>query len=313
MTFVPVKAVKPFAIVAGAYEEMSRSYGNPTFPMLILCRKKAGLGVARRVPVSTPTGCEPHRPRALSPECLFATFPAMGFVCQPPPTGERSQELHLKEDFRYMAATCERIHSKSEEEGTVNDIIEVAAACQDRAFDVIDETNIIRIWSSVGARINLVGSVKMGLLIKKLDIDFHIYTDPFSLSDSFLAMSRLAANRRIRSFTYTNLLEHEDRCIEWHASYEDPRGDIWRLDMIHIMNESPYAGYFENVAERICAVLTPETREAILTIKNSVPLEKHVMGIEIYRAVIEGGIRDPDSFWKCKDEHPHEGIVTWCP
>lgn len=44
-------------------------------------------------------------------------------------------------------------------------IFEIAESMQKSAWDVIKDTNIIEIWSSIGATINLVGSLKMGLLI----------------------------------------------------------------------------------------------------------------------------------------------------
>ncbi len=195
----------------------------------------------------------------------------------------------------------------------MEDIHEKARLIQEKAWAVINETGVINHWSSVGATVNLVGSLKTGLLINNRDVDFHIYTNPFRLSDSFLAISGLAENRRIRTVTYSNLLEAEDRCIEWHASYEDQDGDSWQIDMIHILNESPYAGYFENVAERISGVLTQETREAILRIKNAIPADKKVMSIQIYKAVIEDGIRNTEDFWRWKNQNPDDGIITWVP
>ena len=192
-------------------------------------------------------------------------------------------------------------------------IFEIAESMQKKAWEIINETNVIEIWSSIGATINLVGSLKMGLLINHRDIDFHIYTTPFKLSDSFSAISKLAENKRIKTINYGNLLEAEDQCIEWHAIYEGKDGHPWQIDMIHILNESPYAGHFEKVAERISAVLTPEIRDNILKIKNSIPNEKKVMGIQIYKAVIKDGIQDIDSFWRWNEQNPEEGIVTWMP
>ncbi len=192
-------------------------------------------------------------------------------------------------------------------------IFEHAESMQKNAWEIINDTNIIEIWSSMGATINLVGSLKMGLLINHRDIDFHIYTTPFKLSDSFSAISKLAENKRIKIINYGNLLEAEDQCIEWHAIYEGKDGHSWQIDMIHILNESPYAGHFEKVAERISAVLTPELRGNILKIKNSIPNEKKVMGIQIYKAVIKDGIQEIDSFWQWKRQNPDEGIITWMP
>lgn len=191
--------------------------------------------------------------------------------------------------------------------------MEKAAYMQKRAEDIIKDVNIVGIWSSIGATINLVGSLKMGLLIQNRDIDFHIYTNPFNLSESFRAIAELAENRRIKSMNYSNLLEADDRCIEWHASYEDPAGEIWQIDMIHILNDSPYTGYFEKAADRISAVLTPETRQAILTIKNTIPDNMKVMGIQVYKAVIADGIRDTNSFLQWMNQQPDEDIITWMP
>ena len=195
----------------------------------------------------------------------------------------------------------------------MKNIVETAKQIQKEAWTVIEDTDIIKHWESVGATINLVGSLKTGLLIKNRDIDFHIYTDPFNLADSFLAISKLAENKRIKTISYANLIEAEDRCIEWHAFYDDKNGNAWQIDMIHILNDSPYTGYFENVAERISKVLTQETREAILRIKNAIPVEEKVMSILIYQSVIEGGIRDIDGFWNWKEQNPDDGIVTWVP
>lgn len=53
-------------------------------------------------------------------------------------------------------------------------LLELAKRNQERAWEVIRQTDIINIWKSVGAEINLVGSLNMGLLMKHKDIDFHI-------------------------------------------------------------------------------------------------------------------------------------------
>ena len=195
----------------------------------------------------------------------------------------------------------------------MHNVIEQSEQIQKQAWKVIDETGVIKHWTSIGATINLVGSLKTGLLIKNRDIDFHIYTNPFSLCDSFLAVSKLAENNRITEISYKNLIEEEDKCIEWHASYVDLHGVTWKIDMIHILNESQFAGYFENVAYRISAVLTHETREAILRIKSAIPDDKKVMSIQVYQAVIEDGVRDIAGFWLWKKQNLNEGIVTWIP
>lgn len=59
--------------------------------------------------------------------------------------------------------------------------------------------------------------------------------------------------------------------------------------MIHIVKGSRYDSYFEKMAERITAVLTDETRQAILKLKYETPDTAKIMGVEYYQAVIQDG------------------------
>ena len=83
--------------------------------------------------------------------------------------------------------------------------------------------------------------------------------------------------------------------------------------MIHMEEGSPWAGYFERVADRIAAVLTAETREAILRLKYEMPEGEKIPGIVYYRAVLEGGVRDAAAFENWLENHPAEGIMKWIP
>ena len=87
----------------------------------------------------------------------------------------------------------------------------------------------------------------------------------------------------------------------------------WQIDMIQILRGSRYDGYFERVAERIRAVLTPETRLAILSLKDRAPAEARVPGIAFYRAVIGDGVRTWPEFEHWLRRHPLSGILEWMP
>lgn len=195
----------------------------------------------------------------------------------------------------------------------MDNILKISERNQKRAKKIIEDLKIIEIWESVGAEINLVGSLKTGLLMNRRDIDFHIYTNNFDIKDSFKAISLLAENKRIAHIEYTNLLDTEEACLEWHAKYKDISDEFWQIDMIHILRGTKYAGWFESVAERINSVLTLETRLAILSIKNEIPENEKIMGIEIYKAVIQDGIRNCKDFlnWRKKQSFP--GIIEWIP
>lgn len=193
------------------------------------------------------------------------------------------------------------------------DLLDIATLNQQKAWSIIKDSRIIQIWESVGAKVNLVGSLKTGLLMKHRDIDFHIYSSPLNLSDSFRAMAMLAENPSVRKIEYTNLLDTEEECIEWHAWYQDREGELWQIDMIHIREGSRYDGYFEKVAERISAVLTDEMRRGILHLKYETPEDEKIMGIEYYQAVIRDGVRSYSDFEEWRMQHPVTGVVEWMP
>lgn len=192
-------------------------------------------------------------------------------------------------------------------------IEEIAAKNQQKAWEVIRDTNVIGIWQEAGATINLVGSLKTGLLVKHRDIDFHIYTERLTIADSFSAVTKLAQNPRIKRIAYGNLIDTDEKCIEWHAWYEDDCKNLWQLDMIHIEKGSTYDGHFERVAERISAVLTTETRQAIQCLKYETPDTEKIMGVLYYQAVLGSGVRTYDEFMEWLKENPTEGVLEWIP
>lgn len=196
---------------------------------------------------------------------------------------------------------------------TDQEIAAVAARNTARAREVLQATKIVPLWESIGATVNPVGSFSMGLLVKHLDLDFHLYTPTIEIEKDFSVMGRLAAHPSIRRIEYGNLLATEERCLEWHAWYEADDGELWQLDMIHIERGSRYDGYFERQARRIVAALTDERRNTILRLKWETPEQEKIAGIEYYQAVIRDGIRDYDSFTKWRQQHPLTGVVEWMP
>lgn len=192
-------------------------------------------------------------------------------------------------------------------------ILAYAAANQAQARTVVRDSGLEVAWRSVGAEPRLVGSLRTGLLMKHRDIDFHIYSSPLRLGDSFAAIARMAENPRIRRIEFANLLDAPDQCLEWHAWYACDDGELWQLDMMHLPVGSAYDGYFERVADRIAAVLTDETRHAILQLKYETPEEEKIMGIEYCMAVLRDGVRSYDQFLSWRKAHPAQGIVEWMP
>ena len=195
----------------------------------------------------------------------------------------------------------------------MEELLRPAAENQAKAWEVIRDNGIIAAWESVGAGVNLVGSLKTGLLMKHRDIDFHIYSNPLRLADSFRAVETIAEHPGVRQVKFVNLAATEEACFEWHVQIAGRDGELWTVDMIHIQRGSRYDGWFEKVAERICELMTPEQKQTILHLKNETPDSEKIMGIEYCQAVIRDGVRSYPEFAAWRKANPVNGIVQWMP
>ena len=191
-------------------------------------------------------------------------------------------------------------------------IFDIAKQNQEKAWQVIKNTNIIQIWEDAGAKINLVGSLRTGLLMKHRDIDsiFIITLEP---SGQFSGNGQTSRESVYQKIECANLLHTSEACIEWHAWYQNEENELWQMDMIHIREGSRYDGYFEKVAQRISEIMTDEIRETILRLKYETPETEKIIGVEYYQAVLRDGVRDYSGFKEWRKQHPITGVVEWMP
>lgn len=195
----------------------------------------------------------------------------------------------------------------------MEDLLRLAELRQARARQMVETSGVSAAWEEIGAEVVPVGSLRTGLLINHRDIDFHIYTGELDPAASFRAVARICANPAVTGMEFRNLAATEECCFEFHVSLRDERGDSWRVDMIQIRRGSKYDGFFETVADRILAALTPETKRTILMLKCAAPQSARIMGIEYCRAVMEGGVRSWPEFIAWRAMNPVSGILTWRP
>lgn len=189
--------------------------------------------------------------------------------------------------------------------------IEQSEKKQQKALKIIQSLNIVNVWENIGARVNQVGSVKLGLLAAHRDIDFHIYTDQLDTKQSFAVISKLCANSAIKKCEFINLSDTEESCFEWHIWYNDEEDNLWQIDMIQIKSGSKYDGYFENVAEKIRNQMTENQKEIILKLKYETPENIKISGIEYYKAVIQDNIQTYEELLRWRENHQFNGIIEW--
>ncbi len=195
----------------------------------------------------------------------------------------------------------------------MTDVLELALENQRKARELVASCGIVKLWEAAGIKVNQVGSLRTGLLMKHRDIDFHVYSDQPSLKEGLEVMRQLAATADVRRLEFRDLLDTPEVCLEYHVWVKDRYGDEWQLDIIHIKNGSHFDGWFEKVADRIIEQLTPETRLTVLTLKNETPEDVKIMGIEYCQAVLRDGIRTYAEFTEWRKSHPPEELINWMP
>ena len=88
----------------------------------------------------------------------------------------------------------------------INDIEVIAQNNLEKALQVIEKSGVRQAWESIGATVNQVGSMAMGLLMKHRDIDFHIYTDKLDIAESFKAVQKICAAPAVTRWSTAILL-----------------------------------------------------------------------------------------------------------
>lgn len=193
------------------------------------------------------------------------------------------------------------------------EIIDLSHANQVKARTVLNESGIIEIWKEAGCRVSIVGSLRMGLLASHRDIDLHVYSSGITTGSSFTIMSEIARNPKVTEIRCINGLHTDERCVAWHVYYKADDGNVWQFDIIHIEEGTDYDGYFEKMADRIVAVMTPQQRETILKLKFATSPEKDYHGVEYYEAVIADGIASMPEFEAWVIAHRKKTPYYWIP
>ncbi len=191
--------------------------------------------------------------------------------------------------------------------------IEKSKKAAERAFEVLKESGIKAIWEQAGTEVRLVGSLRMGLIAKHRDIDLHIYSSDITEERSFAIAAKMAKNPNIIELKCINGLHTDEHCIAWHLQYKINDNEIWQIDIIHIEKGSKYDGYFEEMADRIVAKLTPEIKETILEMKYNTPENEEIHGVEYYEAVIADGVTNLPDLREWLNVRRSKPFYYWMP
>ena len=192
-------------------------------------------------------------------------------------------------------------------------IKEFSETQQKRAFEVLKESRIAEIWESFGCKVNLIGSLKMGLLVKHRDIDLHVYSTDITLDFSFRVMARVSESPKVIEVKCINGLHTDEHCVAWHVQYKAVDNEVWQFDIIHIEKGTQYDGYFEKMAARIIEIATEEQLQLIQRLKYETPDNEEIHGVEYYEGVIAGGVKSLDELREWIVKRRAKEFYYWIP
>ncbi|MBD5185804.1 MAG: phosphoglycerate mutase family protein [Bacteroidales bacterium] len=195
----------------------------------------------------------------------------------------------------------------------IQEIKAIAEAKQKAANHVLETSGIRDVWQQAGCRVNIVGSLRMNLLVTHNDIDLHVYSRGITEESTFAIAAKMSAISGVVDITSINGLHTDEHCMAWHVHYKANDGTVWKFDIIHIEEGTEYDGFFERMADRITEVATPEQKETIMRLKFETPESEVIHGVEYYEAVIADGITNLDQLRRWISNHRAAAPYYWIP
>lgn len=170
---------------------------------------------------------------------------------------------------------------------------------------VVDALGLNQSLAAVGEPIR-VGSSALGLLVKR-DVDITVVCPELGKAVHEAVVSigaELVRHHRVERVLFRNDTGDWNTDANYPdgfylgVTYRSAAGDDWNLDIWFV--DEPERQQDLNHVKSLPARLTPETRTAILEIKKAYlgrpEYGKSVNGYEIYRAVLDDGVRTSEEF-----------------
>lgn len=192
------------------------------------------------------------------------------------------------------------------------DVVEQSRHRTRQAHEILARLQLFERWQVFGTPV-LVGALAYELAMAR-DIDIEIYCDEPRIEDGFAVLGECALHPNISTARFGNHLADADEGLYWRLGYRADDGTEWKIDMWSLRCDHP-GPRSADLIDPLRAALTPETRRTILELKaliqaGSVP---HRPSIDIYRAVIDGGVRSSTELSPWLEAHPHDGLIFWKP
>jgi hypothetical protein len=181
---------------------------------------------------------------------------------------------------------------------------------QRAVHEILTHLDLMERWAKVGEP-RLVGAAAYGLVVAP-DIDIEIYCDAPTVDLGFAVVSDLAGQPGVWKVRFSNELDGPNQGLYWQLRYRAEDAEVWKVDMWLLGHDHPGPRSVDLV-ESMKRALTDETRAAILGVKETLLGEPSVHSIEIYEAILDGGVRSAAEFRTWRSEGESSGLTFWRP
>jgi len=194
----------------------------------------------------------------------------------------------------------------------MEELLARAAARRETALEILSELALLERWAPYGRPV-LVGAVAYDL-VGSPDIDLEVYCPELRIEHGFVVLEACALHPRVTRARFANHLHDRDQALYWQVRYEHTDGAVWKIDMWSAPED--YAlPRGEELVEPLRAALDPETRAAILRLKQYRAREPALdcPSIDLYRAVLDDGVRMEEQLRHWLNSHKTGELTDWRP
>ena len=186
----------------------------------------------------------------------------------------------------------------------IDEMLHRQSNLQIEARYVVEKLDLISLLGRVG-RVEQFGSSVSGLMVWR-DIDFNVYSPDLTIDEAYAVIQPLLTHPRVVGLLYMNEHGHrnptgrlrDDRFF-FAVTYETDTRDEWKIDISFWLLDAPH-NELDRLQDTFARYLTDETRAIILWLKDlwhRLPCYPYqVSGTDIYYAVLEHGVRNPEQF-----------------
>ena len=194
----------------------------------------------------------------------------------------------------------------------MTDVSERAADKKRVAETILADLDLVPKWERFGRAV-LVGAFAYDLLVVP-DIDMEIYCPDLKIEHGFQVLSECALNHRVTKARFSNELAGRDKALYWQLRYKLEDGTEWKIDMWSAPEDYDLPRG-EHLVKPMRASLTSETRQAILKLKELRSLDSNLScpSVDLYRAVLDDGVRTIDDLHIWLKTHQTGNLTDWVP